>query len=483
MINSPLYILDNTGCYFYSENDYFVTEYALSGYSGLNKGHLGLNIPYLCKSRNGYEIGLGQIDSVNDKIIVKRIKVLLSSDNNNTVNFGSDASNALYSFANSYSFRTGFNNLIEKNTDFIADNTLATYLVDISNQDITTKLPDAKHNQSLVLEFKTSSGKYNLYINCTDNNNISILNQNSYAKFISTGQRWVELSKNEEISPQIFSAQQFQALNMLTNSPLVGTSGSIQFNDNGDFGDTNIYVGNNNKILFGSTDEVQAYAVLPTSGNFPTIFNQQNTASDFIVRGSGDKSLFFGYDGRLGINIPSGSRPQTSLHIINNSCQESIRLENRNQCYPANLTLYHKPSTVIADNSLVGTISLSAKNSSNNQTEYSQLRSRALSYVSTSVSGEFSIAVNKNNVLIESIVTNPDYTLIKGSNSNIHISSSGINLNGPVKLSSLKWGTTITSGLFLVSDGNNNLVLTPIANTPIMDLLDGEIIAFTGACT
>jgi hypothetical protein len=106
-----------------------------------------------------------------------------------------------------------------------------------------------------------------------------------------------------------------------------------------------------------------------------------------------------------------------------------------------------------------------------------------MSYVAASSSGEFSIAVNKNNVLIESIITNPDYTLIKGSNNSIHISSSGINLEGPVQLSSLKWGSPITSGLFLATDNNNNLVLTPIANTPIIGLLDGEVIAFSGACT
>jgi hypothetical protein len=482
MINSPLYILDNTGCYFYSENDYFVIDYALSGYVGFNKTHIGQNISYLCKSRNGYEIGLGQIDAINDKIILKRIRVLLSSDNNNSITFGKDASNALYSFANSYNFRTGFNNLIEKNNDFIADNTMSTYLVDISKQDIKVKLPDPVHNQSLVLEFKTSSGNHNLYINCKDDINISILSSNNYSRFISTGKEWLELTNNPAISLSAASLND-SGFNILS-SPAAGPSGSLQYNDGINIAGSNIYYNSSTKkTLFGSNNASIANIVLPTSGSDPIVFNQNKSASDFIVNGSGDKSLYFGYDGRLGINMPVGSRPQTALHVINNNCQPGIRLENRNQCVPTNLTLYHKPSTAINNNSLIGTINLSAKNSAGAEVEYSQLRSRAMSYVAASSSGEFSIAVNKNNVLIESIITNPDYTLIKGSNNSIHISSSGINLEGPVQLSSLKWGSPITSGLFLATDNNNNLVLTPIANTPIIGLLDGEVIAFSGACT
>lgn len=481
MINSPIYVLDNTGCYFYSENDYFVAEYALSGYFGLYKNYAGRYISYLCKSRNGYEIGLGQIDTINDKVIVRRVKVLSSSDNNNPVNFSADSSNALYSFANSYNFRTGFNNLIEKNNDFVIDNIQSSYIVDLSKKDIIAKFPPSKENQSLVIEFKTTQGNNLLYINCDANLNITKLEPNTYAKFISTGAEWVELYRTSDLGSSYSSQNDsFSALSTLASAP----SGSLQYNDGTNIDGSNIYYNNlTKKLLFGSANENIALSVIPSSGSSSVVFNNNNSGSDFIVKGSGDKNLFFGYEGRLGINIPSGSRPQTSLHIINNSCQESIRLENRNQCYPSNLTLYHKPSTVINDNSLIGTINLSAKNSSNNQTEYAQLRGRALSYVSNSVSGEFAIAVNKNNTFLESIVTNNDYTIIRNLTNSIKISSSGIDLNGTVRLSSLKWSASSSSGLFLVTDNSGNLVLTPASNTSIIDLLDGEVVAFTGACS
>jgi len=480
MINSPLYVLDNTGCHFYSENDYFVAEYALSGYFGLNKNYSGKYISYLCKSRNAYEIGLGQIDTINDKVILRRVKILLSSDNNNPITFAADASNALYSFANSYNFKTGFNNLIEKNINFNVDNIQSSYLVDITQNDIIATLPEAKNNQSLIIEFKTNGGDKTLYIHCNSHITISSLNGNNYAKFISTGKEWVELYRTNNPGYVAQQNTNFSALATLS-SP----SGSIQYNNgSNDIDGSNIYYNTiTKKLLFGSSNENNATSIIPSSGSSSVVFNNNNIGADFIVKGSGDKNLYFGYEGRLGINIPVGSRPQTSLHIINNSCQESIRLENRNQCYPSNFTLYHKPSTAISNNEIIGTINLSAKNSSNNQTEYVQLIARALSYTSTASSGEFAIAVNKNNSLIESIITNSDHTLIKGSTNSIKVSSSGIDLSGPVRLSSLKWTGSSISGLFLVADGSGNLVLTPIANTPIIDLLDGEVVSFTGACS
>lgn len=481
MINSPIHVLDNTGCYFYSENDYFVAEYALSGYFGLYKNYAGQYISYLCKSRNGYEIGLGQIDTINDKVVINRVKVLSSSNNNNPVNFTADSSNALYSFANSYNFRTGFNNLIEKNSNFIVDNIQSSYLIDINENDVVATLPEAKNNQSLIIEFKTNNGNKKLYIHCNSHATISSLNSNEYTKFISTGKEWVELYRTGSSQVSTQSDTTFDAL-----ATLASPSGSIQYNngDNNDLAGSNIYYNPiTKKLLLGSSDENNALSIIPSSGSSPVIFNNTNNGADFIVKGSGDKNLYFGYEGRLGINIPLGARPQTSLHILNNSCQQSMRIENRNQCYPSNLTLYHKPSTAINNNDIIGTVSLSAKNSANSETEYVQLRSRALSYNSVFTSGEFAIAVNKNNTLIESLITNTNYTLITSSNNSLRISSSGSYFTGTVSLSGLKWSAPTTSGLFLTTDNNGNLVLTPPSNTNIIDLLDGVIVSFTGVCS
>jgi hypothetical protein len=262
-----------------------------------------------------------------------------------------------------------------------------------------------------------------------------------------------------------------------------GASGSLQYNDGSFIAGTDAYF-KNNKLLLGSVNEVSAHTILSTVGGSNTVFNNTRTAADFIVKGSGDKNLFFGYDGKLGINIPSGARPQTSLHIINNACHEAIRLENRNQCYPANLTLYHKPSTLPADNSIVASINLSSKNSSNNQVDMAQLRGRALSANATSTSGELAFAVDKAGIAVEAMVINADKTTISATNNNrLQVSSSGIYLSGSVNLSSLKWNGSNTSGLFLVSDGNGNIVLTTANNSPIIDLLEPAVVVFTGVCT
>ena len=265
-------------------------------------------------------------------------------------------------------------------------------------------------------------------------------------------------------SSQSLAAPLFSSLGL---SSVGGNSGSLQYNNNGSFDGSNVYVGNDNKVLLGSDEEGSANIVLPTSGLFNTVFNNSRNNVDFIVKGNSDKNLYFGYEGRLGLNMPSGARPQTSLHIINNSCQEGIRLENRNQCYPSNLTLYHKPSATIDAGSVVGTINLSAKNSNNNQVQYVQLRSKALSFASNFTKGEFAVAIENNGAQIEQL----------------RVNSSGVYVTNSLYASNLKLSTPTTSGNLLISDNNGNLVLTNVNNSPIIDLLDDGVVVFTGVCT
>lgn len=482
MINSPLTILDNTGCFFRSESNYLVIGDALAGYAGINNSHHKLKIPYLCKNKDKYELGIGSIDAKSDKIILNREKILSSSDNNQAVNFGDSSGNYLYCFANSLSFRTGLNNLVQAEGSFDVSDWKATYLIDVSKENATATLPSANSTRSLVLEFQTSEGQYAASI--VDNNRqiITTLSSNSYSKLISTGSSWLELKTNPNTQSfnSLSESGSFDILNTISSS----ASGSVQYNNGTSITGSQLYINSlNHKLLLGNNTENLASIILSTNGNSSNIFNNTRTSSDFIVNGSGDKGLFFACEGRLGVNIPSGSRPQTVLHLINNACQEGIRLENRNQCYPSNLTLYHKPSTVPPNNSIVGTINLSAKNSSNNQIEFVQLRARALSAIANNTSGEFAIAIDRSGSLTEAVVVNPNMTSLISNTNRINLSSSGIDLIGDVRMSSIKLSGPAISGQILMSNSNGNLVLTSPNNSSIIDLLDPGVIVFTGVCT
>lgn len=482
MINSPIRLLDNTGCLVYSENDHFMVVGTIAGFDNFNcKDHNNTTFPYLCKNKTDYEIGIGKIVCQEDKIIINKERIISSSKNSKFIIFSKTDTNYLYCFANSINFNTAFNNLIEISDNYVANNCKATYIVDISSKDIAVTLPEASLNHSLAIEFQTSTGDYSLDIYDSNNLLVVTLFANHYCKLISSGKSWIKMNTtNNSINTLSSATAGFSTMNTLA----AGGSGSLQYNAGQYLAGSDIYIDNvNNQLLFGSTTSSNATSIIPFSGVSSTIFNNLRGASDFIVRGSGDKSLFFGHEGRLGINIPSGSRPQTSLHIINNACQEAIRLENRNQCYPANLTLYHKPSTLPENNSTAATINLSGKNSSNNQIEYVQLRSRILSANAVSTSGEFAIATEKLGNRIESIITNADKTNIIAGTNSISVSTSGIQLSGDVSISSLKWPTSNISGQLLMSDGNNNIVLTSPNDSSIIDLLDAGIVVFTGVCT
>jgi hypothetical protein len=475
MINSPIKILDNSGCSFTSENGQIILGQPVNGFRPIGSTDLGSTIPYLCKNKNSYEVGIGKVISNNDRIILDRIKVLQSSSNNQPIEFGNDSSNAIYSFANSYNFRTGFNNLISQNSDFNIQPINATYYVSLLINNISGTLPSTIDNQSLCLEFKTTSGPKTFTLLDDTGKTVLVLNSNRYSKLICTGEDWVELKDESSYSSQSFTSLAYEAA-----SP----ENSLQYNVGGSLSGSNLYIGLNNKLLLGSSIEQSSQVILPTSGSDPVVFNNLRANSDFIVRGSGDKSLFFGYDGKLGLNIPSGVRPQTALHIINSSCSQGVRLENRNQCYPSNITLFHKPSQVPDAGSVVGTIDLSSRNSNNSkEIQFSQIISRALSSTVNATSGEFAIAVNRINSQIEVLTANSQQTNIMAGTNRLKVSTSGIDLIGDVRLSSLKWNLPSSSGQILISDGNGNLVLTNVSNTPIINLLDGDIVVFTGVCT
>lgn len=502
MINNTINILDNTGCFFDYENGQFILKNNIPGFLTLKSEDENKTLSYLCKNKDQYEAGIGKVSFNNHKLVLERIKVVSSSNNNQQVDFTNNNDNYFYSFANSYNFNTAFNNLIFKNDNFTVSNTRATYYVDL-NSDIEANLPEASSNENLVIEFKTTNHDKILKVKDSDNNLVLLLGPDAYCKIISDGSKWIQLVNisHDNGSLSVSGLSNSELFSTLSSDP-AGNSGSLQYNNGGVFGEAPIYLGPQRKLLLGDILEENANAILPTSGNYATVFNNQNLASDFIVKGSGDKNLFFGYDGRLGINIPALARPQTSLHIVSNSCQEGIRLENRNQCYPANVTLYHKPNSIIQQNSVIGTINLSAKNSSSNQVDYVQLVAKANSYTTNATKGEFVVKLEDSNTKIEALKINSSgtfvannlyisslkytspttsgYLLVTDNSGNVY--SRSINTI-PINISSLKYTQPVSSGNLLISDGNGNMILTNINNTPIIDLLDGGVVSFTGVCS
>jgi hypothetical protein len=476
MINSPIKILDNSGCSFTSENGQIILGQPVNGFRPIGSADLGSTISYLCKNKNSYEVGIGKVISSNDRILLDRIKVLQSSSDNQPIEFGNDSSNAVYSFANSYNFRTGFNNLISHNSDFNIEPINATYYVGLLLSNVSSTLPPTKDNQSLCLEFKTTSGSKTFTLLDDAGKTVLVLTGNKYSKLICTGEDWVELKDESSYSSQNFTSLAYEA---------ALPEKSLQYNVGGSLSGSNLYVGLNNKLLFGSSTEEAAQIILPTSGSYPVVFNNLRASSDFIVRGSGDKSLWFLNSGKVGINVPTTASPESvsTLHIINTACGEGIRLENRNQCSPANITLYNRPQQLPDAGSIVSTINLSSKNSINQEIEFAQVRGRALSSVTNATSGEFSIAINSVSNQIEVLTANAQQTNIIAGANRLRVSTSGIDLIGNVRLSSLKWNLPASSGQILISDGNGNLVLTNVSNTPIMNVLDGDIVVFTGVCT
>jgi hypothetical protein len=59
----------------------------------------------------------------------------------------------------------------------------------------------------------------------------------------------------------------------------------------------------------------------------------------------------------------------------------------------------------------------------------------------------------------------------------------GCYVSGVVSASSFKLSVPTTSGNLLMSDSSGNIMLTSVANSPIINLLDGGVVVFTGVLT
>ena len=424
MIKSPIRIIENIGCYCSEKDGLFIIGSSLDGYATLLSSHQNTYVPYICKTNDhsDWEVGIGLVKTNNSRIGVERIKVIKKSDPNKVFE---KEDNLFFVFANEYNFSTGLTNCIFLEDNYTIPNISCEYIY--SNLDTNSfDLPSAEENQGLSLGFK-NIGNNNLVLYSKDKD--YTCGPNEYIKLISTGSSWIEL-----------------------------------------------YSTNINQAVFKTNQE--EYPAIPFSSMSGFSSLNYNSSGNFVVTGVADKSLIFTSDGKLGLNIPSGSLPQTALHILNYACHEGIRLENRNACYPANLTLYHKPSVLPANNSVVSTINLSSKNSANAQINYSQLRSKIINSDVSSSSGEFAIAIQNNGSLTESFRLNPTGLNISVKNNSISMTENYIMLSGNIRTDQVS-----NSGSILISDASGNLILTSISSSPIINVLDGPTIVFTGVCS
>lgn len=503
IINSAIHIFDSIGCSFTVKNGQLVIGSPLKGYKSLDVSHIGSYIPYLLRNYPEnkdieWEVGIGQVieDTINIKI--DRTKIVRSSNNDLMVNLSESNKSEFYIFANESGFNTGFNNVILKDSDFTIDNIQATYLLDSTSNIINGILPEPNNNQNLIIELKIISGDNPIYIKENNGHILFTLNSTDrYVRLVCSGSEWVRL--NDQYIPQYYNNaednQTFGIMSVNGSGIPGGSSLSIQYNSGGGFDGANIFYGSGNKLLLGSDTEATARAILPSSGNFDTIFDNSSVSGNFIVKSSGDKSLFFTYDGRLGLNIPSGARPQTIFHLVNTICQEGIRLENRNSCHPANITLYHKPNSSISNGSVVSEINLSAKNVDGNKVDYTKIRSKALATSSSDPRGEFSVVVATTATGVELLRINPASayvgyssnqllltsgvsSVIKASGSSLTITSATSTLTSPaillqstnITLGSGNTGSVTVPAVYANSLQSNNINIPNIAANSLLSI-------------
>lgn len=432
-MNTILKIFDNIGFKFKQKDNQFIQYKGIPAFSGLDNSHAGYYIPYLARnaSANLWEVGVGLVtyDDIAN-VVVMRHKVVKSSANDSAVTFTDPDKCEFYLFANQSNFDTGFANTIVINKSIHAYNCKATYLVDTTDQQVDIILPgDPLDN--LDIEVKLVGGNNSVVVRENNGHIISVLSPlKSYVRTTYKNQ-WYVLSDNNDVVKFSTMASENNGLVSILSDPS-GDPYSFQYNNGaGGFAGSTVYWGSGNKVLLGSDSESTAHTIIPTSGSGSVVFNSDRQHADFIVYGSGTRNLFFTYDGRLGLNIPSGSRPTTIFHVVNTLCQEGFRLENRNVCHPANMTLYHKPNGSLSNNTLVSQINLAAKNSADNKVDYAQIEAYSLNTTSTSEKGHLDLIVKSGATDLPVFSANPDQINIGYSgNNSLFIKKDGYSLLG-----------------------------------------------------
>lgn len=460
--NKSIVVFDNIGANFITNNNDFIILGSIEGYQTLNDSHLGYYIPYLAKcsspGKSAWEIGIGYVEKVNSQIAVKRLEITDSSNDSNAVDFSVlDGNKHFYIFVNANKFNTGLNNVLLRNSDFDVETSNAVYVVDTSSGLVHASLPEASKNPNLEVRFRIVGDDGRLAI-LYQNNILSMLSGSSiYTSFISDGNKWIELNPSTKLkdfdvqsqSTPVFSAQS-------------EVSGALPYNNNGSYDSTNLFWGNNSKLLFGNTQESLASHIFPTTGDYSTIINNSNNNSNFIVYGSGETSnLYFSKDGRLGLNMPTGVdgnnlQPITLLHLVNTFCRDAIRVDNRSDCYPASVNLYHRPvteSNIQADRE-IAKFTMSSVTTDKVYTTFANIVAKSKSVTPGSSKGQLEINVNNGSPLgtVTTISTSSDETKLGYSNSNINISGSSISINSSSV--ALNGNVSISGGMSVNSSGS-----------------------------
>jgi hypothetical protein len=410
-------IFDNIGFKFLINNDGQIQQLSeINNFNLLENHHIGYDIPYIARNNEKriYETGIGEIIVVNGNICVNRKEIIKSSSGNKKIDFP-NSGNEFFVFANQSSFDKALNNTIVINDSVRLQPVSALYIADPSSDSITVYLPPLEQSNNLIIEFKLVESKSSLLVKQENNSLVCLVNSsNNYVRLASTRQDWVVLNNTPPERLQTQSSNNDKDSFSILSSTQISNA-ELYWEDN------------TQRILIGADSASAADTIIPTSGLYPFIINNNNYSSDFIVYGSGSKNrnFFFANDGRIGLNIPTGSSPQTLFHIVNTGCSQGIRLENRSQCYPANMTLFHKPVADITADTKISQINLSAKNSAGIEKNYSRIESRAVSTTSGSEKGALDIVVISGSSEIKTVNTNTDSTTIGYSNQKLTLNNSG----------------------------------------------------------
>jgi hypothetical protein len=466
-MNKITKIFNNIGFYCSINNDYFIPNNVIKSYQLLDLSSVGYYIPYLVRNFNDnlkWEIGIGQVEIVNNSIVVKRIEIFSSSNSDKLVNFSGN-NNEFYLFVNNTNFNTSFNNVILKSDHFNIDNTTAIYIVDNSLKTIEAVLPPSVDSRNLVIDIKALSSNHNVQIRNGDG---SILRStNDCIRLVSDGQSWYILNSIDSSVTNLIGSLSADT-NFSAQSVPAGDEYSFQYRDGNDFAGSRVYwsSGESNNVLLGSDNESTAHTILATSGNNQnTIFNQDLTNSEFKIFGSGspNKNFWFTYDGRIGLNIPSGSRPSTLFHVVNTACSEILRLENITQCQPAKLTLYHKPPSTLSNNTICSILNLAGKDINNNQRDYAQISS----FASNVSAGQGGLNLSISSGSDQQSLISGDLSSINvgyGTNRRLSINNNGsVSLTGSsIAINSNTTNTIRTPGAFISLNNNptNNIIFS-----------------------
>lgn len=395
-------LFDNIASTFNYSNGTIVPNGSTPGYNPINNSHVNSRISYLARNifNNGeleFESGIGTVVSSGNGLAIQRGSIVSSSNSNNTVAFSTAGSKAIYIVPNEVNSKNAFNNFVSTTGNFNVEPYRTTYLVDLYPSSSSGLLPSATSaNAGLVVDFKTinATNNHTLYIKPSGSQTINdsssySISTDDHNQFISTGSGWLSLEQNIVVQ---------------SGSPQ-GSSYSLQVNNgSGGFGGSNLYTNANHDLLIG--DDSDYTSILRASGH--NEFNVNNGSYNFVINGKSGKNLFFDSDGKLGLNMPSNYVPQVPLHIFQNACSESIRVENRHSTNPSVLTLYHRPTTVPSSGDYPAIINLAGKNETANQTNYASIKSKILDSATATSRGSLIIDVidNNNNVNIAELGKN-----------------------------------------------------------------------------